>query len=98
MAGTPTHAIVVKVRFGQDASDLADKALHEQVIPNAAKAEGFIAGYWMHSDDGTWGSSTELFDSRANAEAEMARRSGGPPPNVPVEVLSADIVTIVGTA
>jgi hypothetical protein len=98
MARTSTHAILVKVRFGPDASDIADKVLHEQVIPNAARAHGFVAGYWMHSDDGTWGTSTELFDSRANAEAELGRRTDGPPPDVPVEVVSADVVTVVGSA
>ena len=98
MATTPTHAIVVKVRFGPGAHAVADTVLHEQVIPSAAKAEGFIAGYWMHSEDGAWGTSTELFDSRDNAEAEMSRRSGGPPADVPIEIVSADIVTIVGSA
>ena len=95
MAGTPTHAIVVTVTFKPGRGDDARQLLEREVVPGAAAAPGFVAGYWMHSADASTGTSVELFDSRAHAEAEMGRRSTAPAPEAPVTVTSAAIWEIV---
>ena len=96
MADTATHAIVVKVTFKPGAADVADKLLQDEVIPGAKQAEGFVAGYWMHGEDRTFGISVELFDSLANAQAELGRRQATSPPDAPVEIVSVDVVEVVG--
>jgi hypothetical protein len=98
MAGTPTHAIVVRVTFKAGFEEPAMKMLTTEVVPGAKAATGFVAGYWMHSDDGRTGSSVELFDSLANAQAEMGRRSTDMPADAPVSVDSAEILEIVASA
>jgi hypothetical protein len=98
MAGAPTHAIVVNVTFREEMMAIADDMLRTQVIPGAKAAEGFVAGYWMHSADGRTGTSVELFDSLANAEAELGRRSTTSPPESPVNVDGVAILEIVGNA
>jgi len=97
MAGTPTHAIVVKVRFQPGMTDDATAVLHAEVVPGVKKAAGFVAGYWMHDADSTTGTSVELFDSLANAQAEMGRRSTEAPVDAPVTIESAEILEIVAT-
>ena len=98
MAGTPTHAIVVSVTFKPGFEESANKTLETEVVPGAKSAPGFIAGYWMHSADGRTGASVELFDSLANAEAEMGRRNTQMPPESPVTIDSAVILSIVASA
>ncbi len=62
MATRATHAIVVRVTFKPGLEEAAAKVLDTEVVPGAKAASGFIAGYWMHSEDGTqghrWSSST----------------------------------------
>ena len=98
MAASPTHAIVVKVTFKPGIQDMANTMLHEEVIPGAKKAEGFVTGYWMHGEDGSFGLSVELFDSLANAQAELGRRQTSSPADAPVEIVSVDVVEVVGRA
>ena len=50
----------------------------------------------MHGEGDSFGLSVELFDSLANAQAELGRRSEGPPPDGPVDIVSVDIVEVVG--
>jgi hypothetical protein len=97
MASTPTHAIVVRVTFKAGFEEAATKMLNTEVVPGAKAAAGFVAGYWMHSDDGLMGTSVELFDNLANAQAEMGRRSTDMPANSPVSVDSAEILEIVAS-
>ena len=98
MAGTPTHAIVVRVTFKAGFEEAATKMLNAEVVPGAKKAAGFVAGYWMHSEDGRTGTSVEVFDSLANAQAELGRRSTDMPADAPVSVDSAEILEIVARA
>ena len=95
MTGSATHAIVVKVRFKPGVQEVADTMLRDEVIPGAKKTEGFVAGYWMHAEDGA-GLSVELFDSLANAQAELGRRQTSAPAEAPVEIVSLDVVEAVG--
>ena len=98
MAATPTHAIVVRVTFKPGAGDVADKVLQDEVIPGAKKAPGLVAGYWMHGEGGAVGISVELFDSLANAQAELGRRQTTAPTDAPVQIESVDVVEVVGQA
>lgn len=98
MAGTPTHAIVVRVTFKPGLEETTTKTLETEVVPGAKAAAGFVAGYWMHAENGRMGTSVELFDSLANAQAEMGRRSTGMPPESPVTIDSAEILEIVASA
>ena len=95
---TPTHAIVVHVTFTAGLEGAATDVLHTQVVPGAKAAPGFVAGYWMHAADGRTGTSVELFDSQANAEAELGRRSTEMPPDAPVAVDSAEVLEIAASA
>jgi len=94
MTSTPTHAIVVRVTFKPGFEASATTLLESEVIPGAKAAPGFVAGYWMHSDDHSKGASV---DSLSNAQAEMGRRSTQSPPESPVTIDSAEILEIVGS-
>ena len=98
MAGTPTCAIVVNVTFKPGFEESASKMLETEVVPAAKSAFGFVVGYWMHSADRRRGTSVELFDSLANAEAEMGRRSTEMLPESPVTIESAAILNVVASA
>ena len=98
VASTPTHAIVVRVMFKAGFEESATKMLNTEVVPGAKAAPGFVAGYWMHSNDGRTGTSVELFDSLASVQAEMGRRSTDMPAESPVSVDSAEILEIVASA
>ena len=98
MAGTPTHAIVVRVTFKPGLEEAATKVLENEVVPAAKAAAGFVAGYWMHTEDGRTGTSVELFEGLANAQAEMSSRSADIPTESPVTIDSAEIVEIVASA
>jgi len=98
MAGTPTHAIVVRVTFKAGFEESATMMLDTEVVPGAKAAAGFVAGYWMHSEDGRTGTSVELFDSLSHARAEMGRRSTDMPAGSPVSVDSAEILEIAASA
>ena len=69
------HAVVVRVSIGD--ADIADKGLHEQVVPRASQSPGFVAGYWTRSDDGTNGLSMIVLDSEDNARAAADRITSG---------------------
>ena len=98
MASTPTHAIVVRVTFKPNLAEVATKTLVTEVVPGAKAAVGFVAGYWMHAEDGRTGTSVEIFDSLANARAEVGRRSTDMPADSPVTIDSVEILEIAASA
>ena len=98
MAARATHAIVVRVSFKPGLEAAATETLETEVVPGAKAAAGFVAGYWMHAEGGATGTSVELFDSLANARAELSRRSTDMPPEAPVTVDSAEIMEIAASA
>jgi hypothetical protein len=98
VAVAPTHAIVVNVTFKPGMEEAARQVLETEVVPGAKSAAGFVAGYWMHSKDGSQGSSVELFDTLSNAEAELARRSTEMPPEAPVTIENVAILEIAASA
>ena len=70
------HAVVVRVSVGD--AEIADKGLHERVVPGVSSAPGFVAGYWTRSDDGSNGLSMLVFESE-DASRAIADRSGAAP-------------------
>jgi hypothetical protein len=60
------HAVLTRVSIAD--KDAAMKALHEQVVPNAKSAPGFVSGTWTYLSEGA-GSSMLLFDSENSARA-----------------------------
>jgi quinol monooxygenase YgiN len=98
MAGTPTHAIVVRVTFKPGMVDAASEILHSQVVPSAKATPGFVAGYWLHSEERDHGTSVELFDSQANAQASLDQRSVEMPDEAPLTIDSVEIMEIAASA
>jgi hypothetical protein len=66
------HAVVLRVTVNE--RDAAIDALRERVVPRAAQAPGFIAGYWMAMPGGQ-GLSVAVFESAdaARTAAENAQ-------------------------
>lgn len=62
------HAVVVTVAISDH--EVAERHLHDQVVPGMSQAPGFVAGYWSKKDDS--GMATVVFESEdaANAMAE----------------------------
>ena len=75
------HAVVVRVKL--DDQDAAEKALHEEVVPQVSQAPGFVAGYWTRKD-GT-GLSMIIFDSEEAATNASQRIGDGVPDAVTLE-------------
>jgi len=92
------YAIVVTVAFQDMRHDEADKMLHDMVVPSAKASNGFISGYWLHSADGTRGTSVEVFQTQADAEAALASRGSGPPPGSPVDILTVELMEVIASA
>lgn len=87
------HAVVVNLTIVEPGDDLA--ALREQVVPQAAEASGFVAGYWTRKDNS--GLSLIVFDSEDAAVAEADRiRSMFPDPVATLD--SVDVREVVAHA
>ena len=89
------HAGVVKVTIND--AERAEAGLHEQVVPNVSQAPGFVAGYWMRSDDNT-GMSVVVFESEENARGFAQRMESEGPPNDAVTVDSVEVREVVASA
>jgi hypothetical protein len=98
MAGTPTHAIVVRVTFKPGLVDASTEILHNQVVPSAKATPGFIAGYWLHDEGREHGTSVELFDTRANAQASLDQRNIEMPDEAPLTIDSVEVMEIAASA
>ena len=92
------HAIVVQVTFKPGRQHEAMSELEANVVPGVKRAEGFVAGYWLHTDDEVRGISVELFDTRANAEAELARRNIIASEQAPLSIDSVAILEVIANA
>lgn len=87
------HAVVVNLTIVEPGDDLA--VLREQVVPQAAEARGFVAGYWTRKDNS--GLSLIVFDSEDAAVAEADRiRSMFPDPVATLD--SVDVREVVAHA
>jgi hypothetical protein len=92
------HAIVVQVTFKAGRQHEAMSELEASVIPGVKRAEGFVAGYWLRTDDGARGVSVELFETSDNANAELARRSTDLPDQAPLSIDSVAIFEVIASA
>ena len=63
------HAVVVRVTLND--IEAATKALHEQVVPAAKEAPGFVAAYWLRKDN--TGLSFGIYESEEAARAAAER-------------------------
>ena len=76
------HGIINEVRIDPGRQDEAEKLLQETMVPMVKAAPGFVAGYWLRSDDGTSGMSLLLFESEEAAQKALENRpapvEGGP--------------------
>jgi hypothetical protein len=88
------YAVVGQVRVEAGGDDDAQKALEEFVVPTAKSLAGFQGGHWARALDADTGHSLLLFDTEENARAAAARMSEGPPPGVPVTVVSATVCEV----
>jgi hypothetical protein len=72
------NALLVNVTINEREPALA--ALRGEIVPRASRAPGFVAGYWLLSEDNGRGTSVLLFESAQSAQ-ELARviESEGPP-------------------
>jgi hypothetical protein len=90
------HAVVVRVTVGD--AEIAEKGLHQQVVPGVSGAPGFVAGYWTRSDDGANGLSLLVFESEEAARAVADRfRAGSILPET-VTVSRIEVREVVATA
>ena len=90
------HAVVVRVSVGD--AEIADRGVHEQVVPGVSSASGFVAGYWTRSDDGSNGLSLLVFESEEAARAVADRfRAGSILPET-VTVSRIEVREVVATA
>jgi hypothetical protein len=75
------HAIVVTVSIAAGQAEAARKSLHEEVVPRASKAPGFVKGYWTMGADAGHGMSFIVFKTERDAQdaAKMVRSTPVPP-------------------
>jgi len=90
------YAVVARVSIGDVA--IAERELHENVVPGVSSAPGFVAGYWTRSDDGSNGLSMLVFESEDAARATADRfRSGTMIPET-VTVSRIEIREVIASA
>jgi hypothetical protein len=87
------HAVVIDVTIKDRAA--AESGLREQVVPRAASAPGFVAGYWLDIGEDQ-GHAIIVFESQESAQTW----ADGPPtvPDAPVAVDSVKVVPVVANA
>jgi hypothetical protein len=68
------HGVLVNVTINNP--EQAVTRLRDEIVPRVSSAPGFVAGYWLRSDDGSRGTSVIVFESEENANAavEMIRQ------------------------
>jgi hypothetical protein len=86
------HGVIVRVSI-QD-QDAARAVLHERVVPNVSQAPGFVAGYWLGTDND--GLSLAVFESEEAAQAMADRVSSMPLEHVTIE--QVDVREVVAHA
>jgi heme-degrading monooxygenase HmoA len=79
------HSLVVEVSIEPGRTDEANQMLQEQVVPAAKGAPGFVAGYWLRSDDGSSGTSVVVFETE-DAARQAGENLPRPPEGAPVSI------------
>jgi hypothetical protein len=88
------HAVVVRVSISN--VETAQKQLEEVVVPRVSQAQGFVAGYWTRSDDGSNGASMLVFESEDAARTAADGLGANVPEGVTLE--SAEVREVVASA
>ena len=78
------HGVIVNVTINDVERGMA--MLREEVVPRASQAPGFVAGYWLKSEDNK-GMSVLVLESeeQARALAQMIESDGPPSDAVKLE-------------
>jgi hypothetical protein len=63
------HAVVTRVTIND--ADTAQRRLEEEVVPRVSRRRGFVAGYWLRSEDKTNGLAVVVMDSEESARAAV---------------------------
>jgi hypothetical protein len=87
------HAAILDVEVVD--RERATTNLRTNVVPRAARAPGFVAGYWLDAGDNR-GHGVIVFESEETARAYMD--SGEPPPPDLVRIIGSQIVEVVAHA
>jgi hypothetical protein len=76
------HGVVVRVRINDPEKAIGH--LHEEVVPRASHAPGFVAGYWVRGEGGT-GNAVIVFESEDAAREAASRVSPAPDGSTEIE-------------
>jgi heme-degrading monooxygenase HmoA len=86
------HAVVVNVTINDPEG--SEVVLRERVVPAAAQAPGFVAGYWTRKGDDGLSMSVWESEDAANSASEMVRSAA--PEGVTVD--SVEVREVVASA
>ncbi len=89
------HAVVVQVTI-QD-FERGREFLTSQVVPRVSQAPGFVAGYWVRTEDNR-GRSLIVFESKEAAETAKQMIETNPPADDSVTLESAYVGEVVASA
>jgi hypothetical protein len=90
------HAVAVRVTIND--REPAEAMLREQIVPTVSQSQGFVAGYWTRSDDGSNGQSMVVFDSEEAAQGMAQRLQEQGPGNDAVTLDSVEVREVVANA
>ncbi len=88
------HAVTVSVSIND--AERAAAFVRDEIAPRAAQTPGFVAGYWVRSEDGTRGRSTVVYDSEEAARASADQIQ--PPPDDVATIESVEVGEVVASA
>ena len=89
------HALVLRVAIHQPEAAL--RLLQEELVPTFTQAPGFVAGYWVGSED--QGTGVVVFESEDAARGALgALEQAGTPPEDVVTLQSAEVGEVVAHA
>jgi hypothetical protein len=72
------------------------RSLREAVVPRVSQLQGFVAGYWTRSEDGSNGRSMNVFESEQDARTAAEQVGASVPERVTFE--SAEVREVVANA
>jgi hypothetical protein len=91
------HGVIGEVQIDPARQDEAEKLLQETIIPTVKSAPGFVAGYWLRSDDGSSGMSLILFESE-EAARKAAENRPAPPEGGPISAIRMEVRRVLAQA
>lgn len=91
------YGVIGEVKLEPGRLDEAEKILQEHIVPSVKAAPGFVAGYWLRSDDGTTGMSLLLFETEEAARKAVENRPG-PPEGAPISPIRMEVRRVLAQA